>query len=567
MAGVKISALPAAAAANLSDIFPVVQGGVTSKETLQQVVNLFNSSIQLNSTAQVTGLAAALAGFLPLAGGTMTGNLILNGNPSVPNQAANKAYVDAVAQGFTVVLACQAATTANLNAVYANGAAGVGATLTNNGAMAAFAVDGYSANLNDRILVKNQTTTFQNGIYTVTTVGSGAVNWVLTRSTDYDQAPSEIKPGTLVAVNAGTVNATTSWLETATVTTIGADPILFSQFTFAPSAFLQVANNLSDVANAATSRTNLGLGNAAVKAVSDNTKATVASVSGATTIGHIATFADVNGTIQDGGASNAFLLAANNLSDVASAPTSFYNITTGGYTLLAISGATATVNADFGKLAVCTGASSYTVQLANPAGNAGKFIEFSIQTTSNALVTLTPLAGLISGQASVIYGTFEGCKLYCDGSNYYIVEQNLQPVSCSVYRSVAQAFNNTPSKVQYNVKLYDVGSFYDNVTNFRFLPKYPGKYAIVTNMELTGVAVPAFTVVAYIYKNGSAIKLAAVNTVSGGSFTTAQAVGDCQLNGTTDYIEGFAGQNNGGSTNCVAGASTVYMDIKRISNF
>ena len=301
MAGIKISALPAAAAANLTDIFPVVQGGVTSKETLQQVLTLFNSAIQLNSTSQVTGLTTALGSFLPLAGGTMTGNLILNGNPTSANQAANKAYVDAVAQGFTVVLACQAATTGNLTAVYANGAAGVGATLTNSGAMAAFAVDGYSASSGDRILVKNQTTTFQNGIYTVTTVGSGAVNWVLTRATDYDQAPAEIKPGTLVLVNVGTVNATTSWLETATVTTIGTDPILFSQFTSSPSAFLLAANNLSDVANAATSRTNLGLGQAAVKSVSDNSKASVASVFGATTINDIAIFSDITGTVEDSG--------------------------------------------------------------------------------------------------------------------------------------------------------------------------------------------------------------------------------------------------------------------------
>jgi hypothetical protein len=262
MAGTKISALPAVGAALLTDFFPVVQAGTTSQETLQQVLTLFNTNIQLASIAQVTGLAATLASFLPLAGGTMTGIIDMGNHriinltdPINPQDAATKNYVNTFASGITVILAAQAATTSNLNATPAG--AGIGATLTNAGAMAAFAVDGYSANLNDRILVKNQTLTQHNGVYTVTTVGSGAANWVLTRAVDYDTA-AQIKPGTLVAVNNGTVNATTSWLETATVVTVDTDPILFSQFTFSPSSFFLIANNLSEGVPA-TMRTNLGL--------------------------------------------------------------------------------------------------------------------------------------------------------------------------------------------------------------------------------------------------------------------------------------------------------------------
>lgn len=245
MAGIKISALPAVSAAQLTDIFPVVQGGTTSQETVAQLVSLLNSGSILTS-------------YVPIAGGTMTGPLILSSDPiTLPLQAATKDYVDQFASGLTVVLAAQAATTGNLNATAAG--AGVGATLTNAGAMAAFAVDGYSASLNDRILVKNQTLPQHNGIYKVTTVGSGAANWVLTRATDYD-TNTEIVPGTLVAVNNGTVNATTSWLETATVVTVDTDPVLFSQFTFSPTSFLLRANNLSDLNSAPTALVNLGLG-------------------------------------------------------------------------------------------------------------------------------------------------------------------------------------------------------------------------------------------------------------------------------------------------------------------
>lgn len=207
MAGVKISALPAIVTPNVTDVFPVVQAGVTYKETVAQLGTLM----------------------LLLSGGTMTGNLTLAGDPTTALMAATKQYVDTVATGLNVQASCRVATTAALTVTYSNGASGVGATLTNAGAMAAINIDGVALSLNDRVLVKDQASTFQNGIYTVTTVGSGAANWVMTRATDFD-TPSEIQPGDFVIITAGTVNASSSWVETATVTTIGTDAITFSQF-------------------------------------------------------------------------------------------------------------------------------------------------------------------------------------------------------------------------------------------------------------------------------------------------------------------------------------------------
>lgn len=229
---------------------PLAGGTMTGTLTLDaDPVNPLEASTKQYSDSVVTG-------YLPLSGGTMTGNLILNADPSTALQAATKSYVDMVAIGLNVQPACRVATTANLTATYSNGASGVGATLTNSGAMAAISIDGVSLSLNDRVLVKNQSTTFQNGIYTVTTVGSGAANWVLTRATDYDTT-SEIQPGDFVLIVAGTVNTQTSWVQTATVTAIGTDAISFSQFTANPSTFLKVANNLSDVANQVTSYSNI----------------------------------------------------------------------------------------------------------------------------------------------------------------------------------------------------------------------------------------------------------------------------------------------------------------------
>ena len=149
--------------------------------------------------------------------------------PTLSTDAATKGYVDGVAEGRHIHAASYAATTANLNATYSNGTAGVGATLTNAGAQAAFATDGVSPSINARILVKNQTTTSQNGIYTLTTVGTVSTNWVLTRATDFDTA-AEISGGDFTFVDAGSTLANTGWVSVDEVTTVGTDPIVFQQF-------------------------------------------------------------------------------------------------------------------------------------------------------------------------------------------------------------------------------------------------------------------------------------------------------------------------------------------------
>ena len=146
------------------------------------------------------------------------------------NSLANKMYVDQVAQGLDTKPSCKLATTTNLTATYSNGSAGVGATLTNSGTQAVLVLDSTAANLNDRILVKDQTTRTQNGIYKVTSVGGASSNWVLTRATPEDQ-PAELSGGAFVFVEEGVLNANNGYTFTHTgQPTFGTTNLDVSQF-------------------------------------------------------------------------------------------------------------------------------------------------------------------------------------------------------------------------------------------------------------------------------------------------------------------------------------------------
>jgi hypothetical protein len=105
--------------------------------------------------------------------------------------------------------------------------AGVGATLTNAGTQAALTIDGVLTTVGMRVLIYNQTAALQNGVYTVTVVGTGSTNWVLTRATDANvyspYSSSSLGGGDAFFVQAGATGAG----ETYAVTNNG--PIFFGQ--------------------------------------------------------------------------------------------------------------------------------------------------------------------------------------------------------------------------------------------------------------------------------------------------------------------------------------------------
>ena len=151
----------------------------------------------------LASMAIQAASGVAISGGTITGL----GSPSAGSDAATKTYVDNLVTGLKTRIICRSATTANISL----------ATDLENGDT----LDGVTLATDDKVLVKNQTTTSQNGIYVV--VASGTAS----RDPDFDTV-AELA-GQLTIIKEGTTNADTMWLCTTDSGTIGVASITFTQ--------------------------------------------------------------------------------------------------------------------------------------------------------------------------------------------------------------------------------------------------------------------------------------------------------------------------------------------------
>jgi hypothetical protein len=269
------------------------------------------------------GSFTANAGTFTSLSGNLTGNVTLT-TGTISTSAANstdivnKAYVDGiVASGIHYHAPVRVESPTNLNATYNNGTDGVGATLTNAGTQAALVIDGVTLSVSDRVLVYTQTNQVQNGIYTVTNVGSGSTNWVLTRATDADSygvAGSDVLgEGSAVFVQQGNTGAGESYVcNTSGTITFGTTNITFVQISsaqvYSAGTGLNLTNLAFSIANTAVTAASYGnagavatftvnaqgqitaASNAAINASAitlgtlDNARTTAASANGASTI-------------------------------------------------------------------------------------------------------------------------------------------------------------------------------------------------------------------------------------------------------------------------------------------
>jgi len=240
-------------------------GNVTGNVTASSGTSTFNNvtidgtlDMSSGTVGTITGLAtptnstdAATKGYvdtadalkLNLSGGTMSGAIAMGtnkitglGTPTADADAVTKSYVDAIAQGIDAKASVVAATTTNIT---------LSGTQT---------IDGVSVIAGDRVLVKDQTTTANNGIYLC-----AAGSW--TRTTDADAWTELVAAYTFV--EGGTVNGSNGYICTvAAGGTLGTTAITFAQFSGAgqitAGAGLVKSGNTLNVQTASSSRIVVG---------------------------------------------------------------------------------------------------------------------------------------------------------------------------------------------------------------------------------------------------------------------------------------------------------------------
>ena len=238
-------------------------GSITNAKLVNSSVTIGSDTVSLGTTqTDLNGITSLDVDNITVDGNTVSttdtdGDLALapdgEGTVTVPSgyegrtgfgadSLVNKTYVDNVANGLDVKESVRVATTADLSATYNNSAG----TLTA-GSNGAISVDGVSLVLNDRVLVKDQTTQTENGIYKVTTVGSGSAAFVLTRTPDANDA-AELTGGVFTFVEEGTANADNGYVATHNGTpTFGTTNITFDQFSGAGQ--ISAGNGLTKTGN------------------------------------------------------------------------------------------------------------------------------------------------------------------------------------------------------------------------------------------------------------------------------------------------------------------------------
>ena len=350
-------------------------------------------------TAQVTG---AGSGNLTLTAGsaddyveirpTGTGQVHVGGfkieslgAPTASTDAATKQYVDDVAQGLAIQAPAVAASTGTLatmsggTVTYDNGTAGVGATLTISGSTLT-AIDGVTLSTDDRIVIKDESTSAHNGIYTYTS------STVLTRATDFD-TPTEMAGGDFVFVQQGTLYNDTGWVMTDPVTTVGTSDVTFVQFSgagsFTAGAGLTLTGTEFSV-NVDNLTTDISGGNVVVKTSAQFTTPNIGAATG--------TSLTATGNVAGGNLTTAGVVSATG--NVIGG-----NLTTAGAVVATgnVSGGNITTGADV----VAVGNIDSTAGIFNGDG-------FGLSNIPAANITGLSLSGIANGTSNVDIATADG---------------------------------------------------------------------------------------------------------------------------------------------------------------
>jgi len=376
------------------DASAVTSGSFANGRISQASVTQHESALTILESQITDGATLARVGASETISGAWTFNNAITQNtaPTVSTHVATKGYVDNVASGMNVHLACRAATTANLSSTYDNGASGVGATLTGSGALGT--IDGVTMVVADRVLVKNQTDPKQNGVYVVTQT---TANWVLTRADDFDNSPTgEVVAGDSTFIQEGT-QATTQWVQTTTGSiTIGTSNLVFTQFG-GPGTYL---------AGAGINITGTTIANTGVTSAAGGTGISVNAATGAVTFTNTGVTSLTGGTnINVSAATGAVTISITGTVASATSATTSTNVAGGAANSLVYqtgSGTTGFIATGTGVLAASGGAPAYTTA---PSIAGTNFSAIPNSALTNSSVTVTAGTGMSGGGAVSLGGS------------------------------------------------------------------------------------------------------------------------------------------------------------------
>lgn len=433
-------------------------GPVTTSGTMVMAGTLDVANGGTGATAAASAPFALKGANTDITSVTLTSGTITTA-PSSSNDIVNKSYADSIASGINFHAACNYATTAALAAnTYNNGASGVGATLTAV-AVGTLTIDGYTfvvGDVNKRILVKDEVTGANNGVYILTQAGTALLPYILTRATDYDTSgtgTNEIDQGDLVLVLSGTDNGNTSWVQqTPLPITVGTTALVFIEFaavqTYTAGTGLSLITNQFSITNIGTAGT---YGSAStVPVLTTNAQGqvtgvtnTAIAIAGSAVTGNITgNAANVTGivAVANGGTGTAApaLVAGTNVSITGTWPNQTINSSNPGGTVTSVDATVPSFLSITGGPITSSGtlAISYS-GTALPIANGGTGATAS-GAAFNALSPITSTGDLIIGN-----GTNSATRLGIGANNYVLTSNGTTAVWAVATGSGATITNDT----------------------------------------------------------------------------------------------------------------------------